>query len=135
MRPECILSDPAAVQTPRVCVCSISQQKAIVALDNRTKQAPLYRGDDDRFKKSLTDSVRISDKIGYIYWFFVLITISCGGATGVFVTYKNRVAMERVCADKLDFYAANYGGQLVGLPTLPADVDHEHVAVIEEHLM
>lgn len=54
----------------------------------------------------------MSDRIGYIYWFFVLITISFGGATGVFVTLKNRNAMDTVCRSKLDFYTANYMDRL-----------------------
>lgn len=68
------------------------------------------------FTKSLRDCVSTSDRIGYIYWFFVLITISCGGATGVFVTHRNRTAMERVCADKLVYYADNYGGNKMPAP-------------------
>lgn len=104
------------------------------------------------FQAELKDCVSTSDRIGYIYWFFVLITISCGGATGAFVTYKNRVAMERVCADKFDYYSANYAGEIAALQSTSAaaqrEVDgderlpslwgaaalHEYVAIIEDQL-
>lgn len=117
----------------------------------------------DSFNKSLRQCVSTSDRIGYIYWFFVLITISCGGATGIFVTYKNRVAMERICTDKLDYYTANYGDQMLAIASpssssalpvmgavgtsdeervnVPSQSDklllvqlYEHVAVIEDQL-
>lgn len=112
------------------------------------------------FKAALKDCVSTSDRIGYIYWFFVLITISCGGATGVFVTYKNRTAMERVCTDKLDYYMVNYANKIPALQSTSTSssaatassfsaevVDgvqfpnrwgaaaiHEHVAIIEDQL-
>lgn len=101
------------------------------------------------FKKSLKKCVTISDRIGYIYWFFVLVTISFGGATGVFMTYRNRTAMDRVCGEKLDYYTSHYTDKIAALqsPFRPALQDavqteengrrdgiHVHVAIIEDQL-
>lgn len=92
----------------------------------------------------------------------MLITISCGGATGVFVTYKNQAAMERVCAAKFDYYTANYASEIAALQSASTNTSapapwaallgaeehgderlpglwgaaalHEYVAIIEDQL-
>lgn len=48
--------------------------------------------------------VKISDKLGYVYWFAVLVTITCGGTTGVFMTLKNKHEMTMVCQQKYELY-------------------------------
>lgn len=46
----------------------------------------------------------MSDKLGYVYWFAVLVTITCGGATGIFMTRKNKHDMTIICQQKHEFY-------------------------------
>lgn len=48
--------------------------------------------------------MNLSDKLGYIYWFAVLTTISCGCATGVYVTLTNKNAMVQSCQEKYEIY-------------------------------
>lgn len=54
-----------------------------------------------RFENQLRETVKWSDRLGYVYWFAVLTTISCGFATGVYVTITNRTAMIESCQQKL----------------------------------
>lgn len=42
--------------------------------------------------------------LGYVYWFAVLTTISCGCATGIYVTLTNKSAMVTSCQEKYQFY-------------------------------
>lgn len=46
----------------------------------------------------------LSDKLGYIYWFAVLTTISCGCATGIYMTLTNKMAMVNSCQEKYELY-------------------------------
>lgn len=74
-----------------------------------------------------------------MYWFFVLVTISFGGATGVFVTYKNRKAMDSVCGEKMDFYNGHYADQIASMLQQPYQAEgtvemHAQVGSIEEQL-
>lgn len=46
----------------------------------------------------------MSDKLGFIYWFAVLTTISCGCATGVYVTIQNKNDMVESCQQKYKVY-------------------------------
>lgn len=57
-----------------------------------------------RFIEDITDTVSMSDKLGYVYWFAVLVTITCGGATGIFMTLKNKHEMTIICQQKHEFY-------------------------------
>ena len=57
-----------------------------------------------RFVKDLNDTVNLSDKIGFIYWFAVLITISCGCVTGVYVTLTSKFDMRTICIEKFGLY-------------------------------
>lgn len=57
-----------------------------------------------RFIEAVAETTNLSDKLGYIYWFAVLVTISCGGATGVFMTMKNKHEMTIICQQKYEFY-------------------------------
>lgn len=54
--------------------------------------------------KAVNDTVNLSDKIGYIYWFFVLVTISCGCVTGIYMTLKNKHDMTIICQQKYQMY-------------------------------
>lgn len=57
-----------------------------------------------RFLDNLNNTVSLSDKLGYIYWFAVLTTISCGCATGIYVTLTTRNAMVQSCQEKYEIY-------------------------------
>lgn len=57
-----------------------------------------------RFIEAVTATVNRSDKLGYIYWFAVLVTITCGGVTGIFMTLKNKHDMTIVCQQKHELY-------------------------------
>lgn len=46
----------------------------------------------------------MSDRLGYIYWFAVLTTISCGCTTGIFVTLTNKHEMINSCHEKYQIY-------------------------------
>lgn len=46
----------------------------------------------------------MSDKLGFVYWFAVLTTISCGCATGIFVTIQNKNDMVESCQQKYNVY-------------------------------
>lgn len=46
----------------------------------------------------------MSDKLGYVYWFAVLTTISCGCATGIFVNIQNKNDMIERCQQKYKVY-------------------------------
>lgn len=56
---------------------------------------------------AITEMVKISDKLGYVYWFAVLVTITCGGTTGVFMTLKNKHEMTIVCQQKYELYESH----------------------------
>lgn len=58
----------------------------------------------NRFEQELEDTVNWSDRLGYIYWFAVLTTISCGFATGIHVTLTNRNAMLQSCQQKFEAF-------------------------------
>lgn len=60
--------------------------------------------------------VNMSDKIGYIYWFCVLFTISFGGAAGIFTSIKNKTNMELICNQKLDYYEKYLNEQNIATP-------------------
>lgn len=57
-----------------------------------------------RFLNELKQTIKWSDILGYGYWFAVLSTISCGCATGVYVTLTNKSAMIASCQEKYQFY-------------------------------
>lgn len=57
-----------------------------------------------RFLDSLDQTVHMSDKLGFVYWFAVLTTISCGCATGIFVTIQNKSDMVKGCQQKYKAY-------------------------------
>lgn len=57
-----------------------------------------------RFIEAITETVNMSDKLGYVYWFAVLVTITCGGATGIFMTRKYKHDMTIICQQKQEFY-------------------------------
>lgn len=57
-----------------------------------------------RFLNKLEETVKWSDILGYVYWFAVLTTISCGCATGIYVTRTNKSAMVTSCQEKYEFY-------------------------------
>lgn len=57
-----------------------------------------------RYLENLENTVNLSDKLGYIYWFAVMTTLSCGCATGVYVTLTNRNAMVQSCQEKYEMY-------------------------------
>lgn len=57
-----------------------------------------------RFSEAIAETVNLSDKLGYVYWFAVLVTITCGGATGIFTTLKNKHDMTIICRQKHEFY-------------------------------
>lgn len=57
-----------------------------------------------RFLEDLEKTVSLSDKLGFVYWFAVLTTISCGCATGVYVTLTNESAMVQSCQEKYQLY-------------------------------
>lgn len=63
---------------------------------------PTFRKLFDRFEQELKETVTLSDRLGYIYWFAVLTTISCGFATGIYVTIINRTAMVQSCQQKFE---------------------------------
>lgn len=56
------------------------------------------------FQKALHKTVNLSDKIGYIYWFFVLLTTSFALMTGIYVTMNNKRAMDTICSKTLQQY-------------------------------
>lgn len=58
-----------------------------------------------RFLDDLDKTVTLSDKLGFVYWFAVLTTISCGCATGIYVTLTNRNEMVKSCQTKYEQYA------------------------------
>lgn len=49
-------------------------------------------------------TVNWSNRIGYVYWFAVIQTISCGCATGIYVTLANKNEMVKSCQMKYDQY-------------------------------
>lgn len=57
-----------------------------------------------RFLNELEQTVKWSDMLGYVYWFAVLTTISCGCATGIYVTLINKSDMVTSCQEKYQFY-------------------------------
>lgn len=69
-----------------------------------------------RFLSKLKDTVSVSDKLGYIYWFAVLTTISCGFATGVYTTVKNRREMIENCQNKYRLYEEFWRRNSIGVP-------------------
>lgn len=69
-----------------------------------------------RFKKRLHSMVNMSDKIGYIYWFCVLFTISFGGAAGIYTSIKNKTNMELMCNQKLDYYVHYLNEENIAAP-------------------
>lgn len=73
----------------------------------------------------MKSTVTMSDLIGYVYWFSVIVTISFGCATGVFVTLKNRKEMILSCDEKLSFYENLHPSiySSVGNLTAPFDED------------
>lgn len=50
----------------------------------------------------------MSNRIGYVYWFSVLVTISFGFATGVFITHQNKMEMIETCNEKISFYELHH---------------------------
>lgn len=57
-----------------------------------------------RFLNDLKQTVKWSDMLGYVYWFAVLSTISCGCATGIYVTLTNKNTMAINCQEKYQFF-------------------------------
>lgn len=53
-------------------------------------------------------TITLSDRIGYVYWFSVLVTIHFGFATGVFVTHQNKMEMIETCHEKILFYEQHH---------------------------
>lgn len=52
------------------------------------------------FQRKLNDTVNWSDRLGYVYWFAVLTTITCGFTTGIYVTLTNKSEMINSCQQK-----------------------------------
>lgn len=77
--------------------------------------------------------VNMSDKIGYIYWFFVLITISCGGVSGIFETVKYQRSMDTACTDRLNEYRRQYPELIVPALELLEQLP-EKILFVEEEL-
>lgn len=57
-----------------------------------------------RFLDDLDNTISMSDKLGLVYWVAVLTTISCGFATGIYVTLTNKSAMVKSCQQKYELY-------------------------------
>lgn len=64
-------------------------------------------------------TVSLSDKLGFVYWFAVLTTISCGCATGVYMTLTNKSAMVKSCQEKYEFYENLIGRNRIDLDQVP----------------
>lgn len=71
-----------------------------------------------RFIEDITNTVNMSDKLGYVYWFAVLVTITCGGATGVFMTLKNKQEMTIICQQKHEFYETYWSDAAAATPPM-----------------
>lgn len=72
-----------------------------------------------RFLDNLDKTVSLSDKLGFVYWFAVLTTISCGCATGVYVTLTNKSAMVKSCQEKYDLYENFIESNRIDLDQVP----------------
>lgn len=62
--------------------------------------------------------------LGYVYWFAVLTTISCGCATGIYVTSTNKNSMVKSCQEKYQFYEdfiTNYRIEIDKVPRMLID--------------
>lgn len=57
--------------------------------------------------------------MGYVYWVAVIQTISCGCATGIYVTLANRNEMVESCQMKYDLYEDFAGRHQINLETVP----------------
>lgn len=65
--------------------------------------------------------------LGYVYWFAVLTTISCGCTTGIYVTLTNKSAMITSCQEKYRFYEnfiLNNGIEIDEVPWMLIDNNH-----------
>lgn len=76
--------------------------------------------------EQLKKTVNISDKLGYIYWFAVLTTISFGCMTGIYETLKNRNEMIDSCQAKYESYEHFWLRNNVTVPinTVPWTIDN-----------
>lgn len=78
--------------------------------------------------KSLKETVKWSDRIGFVYWLAVLSTIHFGLATSILTTMKNRLTMMDICRNQIQFYNEFYSNQ--NLDALnPMDISSENEIV------
>lgn len=68
----------------------------------------------------------MSDKIGFIYWFFVLVTISFGGITGIYMNHKYKNEMRTICSQELGLYKSYFIGNDKNVSSSPSPIFHAY---------
>lgn len=68
----------------------------------------------------------MSDKIGFIYWFFVLVTISFGGITGIYMNQKYKNEMRIICNQELELYKSYFIGNDKNVSSSVSSIFHAY---------
>lgn len=89
---------------------------------------------NERFLDNLEKTISLSDKLGFVYWFAVLTTISCGCATGIYMTLSNKFEMIKSCQEKYELYENFIIGNRIDLGRVPWPLI-ENGTIFERHTL